>query len=299
MPAKNQDLHGSAPDKCDVALLLIDVVNDLDFPEGDQLLRYALPAARRIADLKARARREGVAVVYVNDNFGRWRSDFRAQVQHCLQDGVRGRPVVELLRPEEDDYFVLKPKHSGFFSTTLDTLLEYLGVRAVVAANICVLFTANDAYMRDFLLAVPADCVASNTKEENDHALDQMRRVLKADIRPSTELSFEALAQARGKGAAPSGISRLRSSAMRRQEVGKRRPEGATFRPCLVAMCPAAWPARRPARTASRSCGPACGPDLGRPCGSDGRGPAETAGRIVRRPGRRRTPPRWPATPRP
>lgn len=197
MPAKNEDLHGSAPDKSDVALLLIDVINDLDFPEGDQLLRHALPMARRIADLKRRARAAGVPVLYVNDNFGRWRSDFSVQVEHCLGDGVRGRPVVELLRPDEDDYFVLKPKHSGFFSTTLDTLLQYLGVRSVIlagmAGNICVLFTANDAYMRDLHLAVPADCVASNTEEENRHALDQMRRVLKADTRPSTELSFEAL----------------------------------------------------------------------------------------------------------
>src|SRR5579871_855149 len=202
MPAKNEDLHGNAPDKSDVALLLIDVINDLDFLEGDQLLRHALPMARRIADLKRRAKAEGVPVVYVNDNFGRWRSDFSAQVEHCLGDGVRGRLVVELLRPGEDDYFVLKPKHSGFFSTTLDTLLEYLEARAVVltgmAANICVLFTANDAYMRDLHLAVPGDCVASNTEEENRYALDQMAKVLKADIRPSTELSFKALAGKNG-----------------------------------------------------------------------------------------------------
>src|SRR4030088_2901965 len=111
MPAKNEDLHGSAPDKADVALLLIDVINDLDFPEGEQLLRHALPMARRIAALKERARGADIPVIYVNDNFGRWRSDFNAQVEHCLQDGVRGRPLAELLRPGEDDYFVLKPKH--------------------------------------------------------------------------------------------------------------------------------------------------------------------------------------------
>ena len=199
MPAKNEDLHGSAPDKSDVALLLIDVINDLEFPEGDQLLRFALPMARRVAALKQRARRENIPVIYVNDNFGRWRSDFSAQVEHCLRDGVRGKPVVELLRPGEDDYFVLKPKHSGFFSTALDTLLEYLGAKAVVlagmAGNNCVLFTANDAYMRDLHLAVPSDCVASNTEEENRYALEQMRVVLKADTRPSTELSFRDLAR--------------------------------------------------------------------------------------------------------
>ena len=202
MPTKNADLHGSAPDKSSVALLLIDVINDLEFPEGDQLLRHAIPMAHRIAALKRRARQEGVPVLYVNDNFGRWRSDFKAQVDHCLKDGVRGQPVAELLRPDEDDYFVLKPKHSGFFSTTLDTLLEYLGVRAVVltgiAANICVLFTANDAYMRDLHLAVPSDCVASNTEEENRYALDQMRTVLKADTGPSTELTFRSLARKKG-----------------------------------------------------------------------------------------------------
>ena len=102
---------------------------------------------------------------------------------------------MELLRPEKDDYFVLKPKHSGFFSTSLDILLEYLGTKTVIltglAANICVLFTANDAYMRDFNLIVPRDCVASNTEEENAYALDQMNKILKADIRPSAEISFE------------------------------------------------------------------------------------------------------------
>ena len=208
MPAMNQDLHGNVPDKAEVALLLIDVINDLEFPEGDQLLRFALPMADRIAELKRRARAAEVPVVYVNDNFGRWRSDLNAQVEHCLRDGVRGKPSVEKLRPADDEYFVLKPKHSGFYSTTLDILLDYLQVKTViltgVAANICVLFTANDAYMRDFHLVVPRDAVASNTEEENRYALEQMRVVLKADTRPSAEIDFDELKRAararRGEG---------------------------------------------------------------------------------------------------
>jgi nicotinamidase-related amidase len=195
MAAKNEDLHGNAPDKASVALLLIDVINDLEFPEGEQLLRHALPMARQIAALKKRAHQGGIPAIYVNDNFGRWRSDFSAQVDHCLQDGIRGQPIAQLLRPEKDDYFVLKPKHSGFFSTSLDILLEYLGTKTVIltglAANICVLFTANDAYMRDFNLIVPRDCVASNTEEENAYALDQMKKILKADTRPSAEIPLE------------------------------------------------------------------------------------------------------------
>src|SRR6266403_5947964 len=194
---KNGDLHGNAPDKSEVVLLLIDVINDLEFEGGEELLRNALPAAKNIAHLKERARQAEVPVIYANDNFGRWRSDFNKIVQHCLGDRVRGQPIAELLKPEEEDYFVLKPKHSGFFSTTLDLLLEYLGARTLVvsgiAGNNCVLFTANDAYMRDYKLFVPSDCVVSLTEEENSYALKQMERVLKADISASTDLDLNAI----------------------------------------------------------------------------------------------------------
>src|SRR3954468_25088471 len=108
MPARNPDLHGSAPDKSDIALLLIDVINDLDFPEANQLLRYARPMARKLLQLKQRAKKVGVPVIYVNDNFGRWRSDFRRQVAHCLREKSRGREIVSLLQPTDDDYLVLK-----------------------------------------------------------------------------------------------------------------------------------------------------------------------------------------------
>jgi nicotinamidase-related amidase len=206
VPAKNPDLHGNVPDKCGVALLLIDVINDLEFDSGAELLEHARPMAERLAALKRRAKDAGVAAVYVNDNFGRWQSDFRRLLAHCLDDDVRGRPVVELLKPEDDDYFVLKPKHSGFYSTTLDTLLHYLQVHTVIltgiATNICVLFTANDAYMRDLHLVVPSDCVAANDPEAHEHALEQMRTVLKADITPSAELDLAALMQ---RGAQASG----------------------------------------------------------------------------------------------
>jgi nicotinamidase-related amidase len=199
LPAKNEDLHGMVPDKSPVALLLLDVINDLEFEEGGLLLEHMLPMAERLATLKQRARAAGIPAIFVNDNYGRWQSDFARLIAHCLEPGIRGKPVVELLRPEEDDYFVLKPKHSGFFSTTLDVLLDYLGARTLiltgVATNICVLFTANDAYMRDFHLVVPGDCVAANDLEDNRHALKQMKTVLKAEIRLSTQLDLEALKQ--------------------------------------------------------------------------------------------------------
>lgn len=194
MEKANFDLHGNVPDKARVALLLIDVINDFEFDEGDQLLRFALPMAGAIAALKQRAVAAGVPVVYVNDNFGRWQSNFNAQVEHVLHDGVRGQPIAERLLPGEKDYFVLKPKHSGFYSTTLELLLRHLEVSTLiltgVAGDICVLFTASDAYLRDFKIVVPGDCIASNTLEENAAALDLMRKILKADTRLSTEIDF-------------------------------------------------------------------------------------------------------------
>jgi nicotinamidase-related amidase len=197
MPSKNSNLHGNTPEKADVVLLLIDVINDLDFAEADELLRHALPMAERLRELKSRAKKAGIPAIYVNDNFGRWRSDFRSLVDHCSRPHSKGRPVVELLMPDDDDYFVLKPKHSGFFSTVLDVLLTYLEAKTLIvtgiATNICVLFTANDAYLRDYQLCVPSDCVAANTAEVSDIALEQLREILKADTAPSAAMRLETL----------------------------------------------------------------------------------------------------------
>src|SRR3954453_10130982 len=201
MPKRNSDLHGSAPDKCETALLIVDVINDLDFPEAKQLLRFVPSMARRISALKQRAKKAGIPVVYVNDNFGRWRSDLPSLVDHCLEG--EAREMVDLLRPDKDDYFVLKPKHSGFFSSTLETLLRYLGTRDLIitgiAGNYCVLFTANDAYMRDYDLLVPGDCTISNTGRENREALNLMKRYLKANTAISARLRFTATSRTNHK----------------------------------------------------------------------------------------------------
>jgi nicotinamidase-related amidase len=131
-------------------------------------------------------------VIYVNDNFGRWRSDFRQILEHCLDSA--GREIAKVLEPDKEDYFVLKPVHSGFQFTSLDVLLEHLGVEVViltgVAGNFCVLFTAHDAYMRDYRLVVPSDCVASLKESGDRYALAHMAEVTKADVRPSAEIDF-------------------------------------------------------------------------------------------------------------
>ncbi len=175
-----------------MALLLVDVINDFDFPQGAKLLHFALPAARRIAALKKRLRHRGVPAIYVNDNFGRWQSDFKKQVARCISDEAPGAEVARLLIPANDDYFVLKPKHSAFFSTSLDVLLSYLAARKLIitgfAADICVLFIANDAYMRDYELMVPGDCIAAESAAARRGAILQMKRFLRANTRPSTAI---------------------------------------------------------------------------------------------------------------
>ncbi len=168
------------------------MINAFDFEGGDLLLPRALRAARAIARLKARARRAGAPVVYVNDNFGRWRSDFRSVIDHVLESS--GNPIATLLHPDDQDYFVLKPKHSGFQHTSLSVLLSHLGVGKLVltgvAAEFCVLFTAHDAYMREFTLVVPHDCVASERASSERWALAHMRSVTKADTRASARIRF-------------------------------------------------------------------------------------------------------------
>lgn len=197
MPIKSEDLHGNVPDTAGAALLLIDVINDFEFANGAELLKLAMPVGKQIANLKAKAKQIGIPVIYVNDNFGKWQSDLNKIVSHCLDDGVRGEPFVKMVLPDEDDYFVLKPKHSGFYCTSLELVLEHVGARSLmlagIAGNNCVLFTANDAYMRDFKLCIPADCVVSETEEENEYALAQMKKVLKADITNAADLDLEAV----------------------------------------------------------------------------------------------------------
>lgn len=201
MNKKNPDLHGNAPDSSPVVLLLIDVINDFEFDGAETIFQHALPAAQKIAALKNRTDKAGIPAIYVNDNLGKWRSDFRNLVTHCVDDDTRGRPIVELLKPGAEDYFVLKPKQSGFYSTTLDLLLDHLGARTLImtgfTGDICVLFTAIDAHLRDYHLLVPRDCVVSQDEKENEQVLKYMERVLEADIRASITIERWEVCSAR------------------------------------------------------------------------------------------------------
>ncbi|MEK7954351.1 cysteine hydrolase family protein [Luteolibacter soli] len=163
---------------------MIDAINDFEFAGSDKLLAHARPAASRLAHLKQAAKSARMPVIYVNDNFGRWQSTFHDQIERCSSTNCPGHPVASLLRPDNDDYFVLKPMHSGFYSTSLDVLLRFLKVRTLIltgfAGDICVLYTANDAYMRGYELIVVHDCIASESLAGNRDAIKHMESRLKA-----------------------------------------------------------------------------------------------------------------------
>ena len=188
------DLSGLAPSRSTTAIIILDLISDYSFEDGAKIARAALPVAKRIARLKARARKAGVPAIYVNDALGRWRSDFPGLVRHSLGEGSPGAAIVKEIAPAPDDYCVLKPKHSGFYATALETLLDYIGANRLILTGVsshqCVLFTANDAYVRDLSLAIPRDCISARNVKDTRLALEYFTRVLGADVRTSTAIRF-------------------------------------------------------------------------------------------------------------
>jgi nicotinamidase-related amidase len=166
--------------KSKTVLLICDMLNDFDFDEAGALLPHATKAAEAIAKLKVALKRLGIPAIYVNDNFDLWLSDWKEIWQNCTQENCKGRKIATLLQPQPDDFFILKPKHSGFHFTSLEVLLKKIGAKRLIitgiAGNICVLFTAHDAHMLEYEVVVPSDCVASNSKRDNDFALLQLKR---------------------------------------------------------------------------------------------------------------------------
>ena len=183
------------------ALLLVDFINALDFERGEALRPAAELAARNAAGLKRRLKAAGIVAIYGNDNFGRWRSNFNELVASCSAPESRGRELARVLAPDDDDLSVIKPRHSAFYGTPLEFLLAELGIGRLVIVGVvtemCVLFTAHDAYLRKFDLWIPADCVASTSEKNHTRTLEHLADVLGADTRPSTAVPADEMAPAR------------------------------------------------------------------------------------------------------
>ncbi|RYY98701.1 MAG: cysteine hydrolase [Comamonadaceae bacterium] len=172
------------------ALILIDVINPLDFPGGEKLAPPALRAARAIVKLRERLEKEGVAVIYCNDNYGVWQSDFHSLVSACVGRGDISGEIARLLAPRATDVTLLKPRHSAFYGSPLELLLKEMGAQELilcgVAADMCVQMTAADAFLRGgFRIWVPSDCIAAETPEAKAASLKYMKAVLRCDVRSS------------------------------------------------------------------------------------------------------------------
>lgn len=172
------------------ALLIIDILNPFTFDYGKTLAEHTLKTVEPLKALRSNCRKKQIPVIYINDHYNLWQADLKKIYEKCLND--ISLPVIEPLQPGKDDYFLIKPKHSAFYGTALNTLLHTLKVDTLIlsgiAGNICVLFTANDAYMREFNLVIPQNCIASVSEDDNRYAIEMMKNVLKADIVDSGDI---------------------------------------------------------------------------------------------------------------
>ncbi|MGE7122611.1 isochorismatase family cysteine hydrolase [Peribacillus sp. NPDC046944] len=176
------------PDSPSIALLIIDMINDFNFDNGDMLLQHTKAIMKPIIELKRYMKENGYPIIYINDHYKLWQADYNKIIETCKNE--RNANLIERIKPEQDEFFLIKPKHSAFYGTALNTLLHQLHVKRLIltgiAGNICVLFTANDAYMREYELWVPEDCIASASKDDNYYALTMMNHVLRASTKKSS-----------------------------------------------------------------------------------------------------------------
>jgi nicotinamidase-related amidase len=164
------------------ALLIIDMINTFDFEGGEGLRARAEAIAGPILQLRDAFDAADLPTVYVNDNFGEWHSEKSRLIEQAFDGAPDG---LAKLKPRDCDYFVLKPQFSGFYATNLPVLLPKLGARRLVltgvATDICVLFTAGDAHMRDYALWVPEDAVATQDDDRGRWALEIIAQSMGAD----------------------------------------------------------------------------------------------------------------------
>lgn len=185
----HQVASGTGMPRSRKVLLLVDFINPLAFDGAADIAEAAVEAARATARLKKQFHDDGACVIYVNDNFGQWRSDVSTLLKECKRVGGAAAELARLLAPSGVDLMILKPRHSGFYATPLDLLLEQLGAKDLIitglATDYCVKCTAMDAYVRGYRVAVPSDCTAAESAARKEGALAWMKDVLKARVRPS------------------------------------------------------------------------------------------------------------------
>jgi nicotinamidase-related amidase len=174
------------------ALLVIDMLNPYEHPEADRLAERVERALPGVRALLARATEQEVPVVYVNDNYGDWNSSSEELARQAM-DGARP-DLVEPILPAAGQSFVVKARHSAFYETPLEYLLDQQGVgRLVFTGQVteqCILYSALDAYVRHFEVAVPTDAVAAIYDDLGEAALKMMERNMSAELTGAEDVAL-------------------------------------------------------------------------------------------------------------
>jgi nicotinamidase-related amidase len=172
------------------ALIVVDMLNTYEHADAEALTRSVGEVLPNIASLIERARSEGVAVIYVNDNYGVWNQG-RSELVERVSAGPHG-DLVEPIVPDDEASFVVKARHSIFYETPLEYLLRSAEIgRLVLVGQVteqCILYSALDAYIRHFEVVVPPDAVAAIHPELHEAALEMMRINMDAELAPSAEV---------------------------------------------------------------------------------------------------------------
>ena len=173
-------------------LIVTDMFNTYDHEDADALTRSVAEVVEPISALAARAREEGIEVVYVNDNYGDW-SASKADLIDSAMNGRRP-DLVEPVLPPEGVSFVSKSRHSIFYGTPLETLLSQKGIDHVVlvgqVTEQCILYSALDAYVRDLKITVPRDGVAHIHEHLAQAAFEMMESNMSAELTPCADCTL-------------------------------------------------------------------------------------------------------------
>lgn len=175
------------------ALLVIDMINSYDHPDGEPLRRSAEPVVPVIADLIGRARAEDVPVVHVNDNHGMWgfrRDELIADARSTGHD-----ELIDPILPADDAPFIFKARHSIFYGSPLEYFLETNGIgRLIMVGQVteqCILYSALDAYIRHFQIIVPRDAVAHIDAELAAASLRMMESNMRAEVQDAADVRLK------------------------------------------------------------------------------------------------------------
>jgi nicotinamidase-related amidase len=177
-----QERHGGEGGA--TALLVVDMLNPYEHEEAERLAESVAAALPGVRSLLERAGEEETPVVYVNDNYGDWNSSSEELAKGAMA-GAHPE-LVEPVLPREGQSFVVKARHSTFYETPLEYLLDQMGVgRLVFAGQVteqCILYSALDAHVRHFDVVIATDAVAAIYEDLGAAALTMMERNMGAEL---------------------------------------------------------------------------------------------------------------------